>query len=141
MRMRRETYTLRRTLLHTAPADVAAATSAVVDDFWSGTRRGWEYHQWSDVSSSTVIVATVSTNDHLLISSTASTTAPPSGELAIQWNLQTRDTMGPAILSVVERSSLSWRSNRLYSMGLKQVSFVERSSLHLGGSLIGGSTV
>ena len=29
----------------------------------------------------------------------------------IQWNLRTRDTMGPTILSLVERSSLSRRSN------------------------------
>ena len=64
--------------------------------------------------------------------------------VGLQWNLQTRDTMGPTILSVVERSSLSRRSNKHLvslversslsrrsnnSMGLKQVSFVERSSL------------
>ena len=29
----------------------------------------------------------------------------------VQWNLRTRDTMGPMILSLVERSSLSRRSN------------------------------
>ena len=40
----------------------------------------------------------------------------------LQWNLRTKDTMGPAILSLVERSSLSQRSNN-------RVSFVERSSL------------
>ena len=46
----------------------------------------------------------------------------------MQWNLRTRDTMGPKILSLVERSSLSRRWNKR-RMGLKQVPFVERSSL------------
>ena len=43
-----------------------------------------------------------------------------------------RDTMGTMIFSLVERSSLSRRSNnykKSISMGLKQVSFVERSFL------------
>ena len=40
----------------------------------------------------------------------------------LQWNLWTRDTMGPTILSLVERSSLSRRSNNW-------VPFVKRSSL------------
>ena len=63
------------------------------------------------------------------------TTVPRIGQgerRHLQWNLRTRDTMRPMILSLVERSSLSRRSNntlKYISMGLKQVSFVERSSL------------
>ena len=38
-------------------------------------------------------------------------------------NLRTRCNMGPTILSLIERSSLSWRSQ----LGQKQVFFLERS--------------
>ena len=48
----------------------------------------------------------------------------------IQWNLRTRDTIGPKIWSLVERLSLSRRFiHSVISMELKQMSFLERLSL------------
>ena len=53
--------------------------------------------------------------------------------LILQWNLQKRDTLGQMSLSLVGMLSLSRRSNitlfKSIIMRLKQVSFVERSSL------------
>ena len=48
--------------------------------------------------------------------------------ILIQWNLQIKDTLGPAILSSIERLSSSWRL-KMMGKGSRSVSFVGRLSL------------
>ncbi len=100
---------------------------------------------WSTISYTSIYNIIYNTIIHsriyVIIKMTLDHPINESYQCSIQWNLWTKDTLGPSILSFVERF---WMYSQHGKMNICGTSFVERIFLLcplLRGSFIGGSTV